>query len=81
MVACLNGLDVDKWAPDAGKARAFRRRHGIPDDCYLFGTARIPIKNGCGTFRRNDLVDCVLQHENLVAHSQCQSTTAPTFSN
>jgi glycosyltransferase involved in cell wall biosynthesis len=39
VVACTNGVNVNHWAPGEGKARAFRDRHGIPHDHYLFGVA------------------------------------------
>jgi glycosyltransferase involved in cell wall biosynthesis len=39
VVAFLNGLDVDRWAQDADKAKEFRDRYKIPKDCYLFGAA------------------------------------------
>jgi glycosyltransferase involved in cell wall biosynthesis len=39
VIACLNGVDVKRWAPGADKARAFREQYGIPHDHYLFGVA------------------------------------------
>jgi glycosyltransferase involved in cell wall biosynthesis len=39
VIACTNGVDVDRWAPDSTKARAFRDQYGIPHDYYLFGVA------------------------------------------
>lgn len=39
VIACTNGVDVNRWAPDQNKARAFREQYGIPHDHYLFGVA------------------------------------------
>jgi glycosyltransferase involved in cell wall biosynthesis len=39
VLACTNGVDVKRWVPDPCKARAFRDRHRIPHNHYLFGYA------------------------------------------
>jgi glycosyltransferase involved in cell wall biosynthesis len=39
IVACTNGVDVNRWTPEESKALAFRQQYGIPRDHYLFGVA------------------------------------------
>src|SRR5579859_892928 len=45
----------------------------------LPGFLRIPIQDGGRSFRRDNLVNRILQHQNVVSDSECYSSSAGTL--